>query len=62
MSSENRHGPLSPVLRPSDEEAAIRRAAKATIAARYGFTDWTVAPDGALRDYVDFLRTRSQRR
>lgn len=59
MPSGKRHEPFSPVLLLSDEEAATRRAAKAGIAARYGFSDWNSAPAAALREYGNFLKART---
>jgi hypothetical protein len=49
----------SPNLKPSEQEMAVRRAAKERIFAKYGLTSWQNAPDEALREYTDFLKTRT---
>ena len=49
----------SPRLTPTEEEMAIRRAAKERIFAKYGLSSWQNAPDEALREYTDFLKTRT---
>ena len=38
---------------------AIRRAAEERIFAKYGLSSWQNAPDEALREYTDFLKTRT---
>ena len=47
-----------PPLKVAEEEAAIRRAGKGKIAARYGFSSWGDAPAAALREYQRFLKIR----
>ena len=46
-------------IRLTGEEIAIRRAAKAKIAAKYGFENWNDAPVEALREYQRFLQSRT---
>ena len=50
----------TPPLKLDEQEAAIRRAVKDEIAARYGFTNWSDAPEEALRQYQRFLRKRAE--
>jgi len=57
--ARRKKGNEKPPLRPSDEEMAVRRAAKERVFAKYGLTSWQNAPAEALREYADFLKTRT---
>jgi len=47
-------------LEPSRDESAARLATKKRIAAEHGFQDWNHAPDRALLEYYEFLKTRAE--
>jgi len=57
--AREKEGRDKPPLRPSKKEMAVRRAAKERIFAKYGLTSWQSAPDEALREYTEFLKTRT---
>ena len=52
--------PICPVLRLTEQEAAVRQAAKEKIMAKYGFKNWSDAPPEALLEFQKLLRKRME--